>query len=157
MPRICASTCSAGVATSASTSFADAPGKGTSTLAIVTLICGSSSRGVTSTAKSPRRNATSASSGVSCESWKNRAMRPEMPMPRSALQLADPEHPYDHLLIDRIGAAALHLAHEVLLEGDLRVVHPLALARPVQVARRNLRQGDEGDDAVAEVGEADGV
>jgi hypothetical protein len=44
---------------------AEAPGKGTSTSAMVTLICGSSSRGVTSTANRPCRNATSASSGVS--------------------------------------------------------------------------------------------
>ena len=40
------------------------------TFAMVTLICGSSSRGVTTTAKRPSRNATSATSGVSCESWK---------------------------------------------------------------------------------------
>ncbi len=70
MPVICASTCSAGVATRDSTSRDEAPGNGMSTFAIVTLICGSSSRGVTATAKSPSRNATSAMSGVSCESWK---------------------------------------------------------------------------------------
>ena len=52
-PVIWPSTCSAGVATICSTSRTDAPGKGTNTLAIVTLICGSSSRGVTSTAKTP--------------------------------------------------------------------------------------------------------
>jgi hypothetical protein len=39
-------------------------GKGMSTLAKVTLICGSSSRGVTSTANTPINNPTSASSGV---------------------------------------------------------------------------------------------
>ena len=82
MPLICASTCSAGVATSVSTSRAEAPGNGTSTFAMVTLICGSSSRGVTATAKTPSRNATSASSGVSCDAWKKRAMRPEAPMLR---------------------------------------------------------------------------
>ena len=65
-PTICASTCSAGVATICSTSATLAPGKGMSTLAMVTLICGSSSRGVTSTAKTPSKNATSASKGVIC-------------------------------------------------------------------------------------------
>ena len=70
MPSICASTCSAGVETSDSTSRTDAPGNGMNTFAMVTLICGSSSRGVTATAKRPSRNATSAISGVSCESWK---------------------------------------------------------------------------------------
>ena len=69
-PVICASTCSAGVLTRVSTSRADAPGNGTKTFAIVTLICGSSSRGVTATANTPRSAATSAMSGVSCERWK---------------------------------------------------------------------------------------
>jgi uncharacterized protein (DUF2126 family)/transglutaminase-like putative cysteine protease len=41
-------------------------------------------------------------------------------------------------------SALLHLAHEVFLEGDLGQVYPLALGEPVDVARRNLRQGDEG-------------
>ena len=70
MPAICDSTCSAGAATICSTSRAEAPGNGISTLAIVTLICGSSSRGVTSTAKTPSSSATSASSGVICAVWK---------------------------------------------------------------------------------------
>ena len=39
---------------------------------MVTLICGSSSRGVTSTAKAPSSSATSASSGVICAAWKKR-------------------------------------------------------------------------------------
>ena len=42
-----------------------APGNGTKTLANVTSICGSSSRGVTSTAKTPSNRAATASSGVS--------------------------------------------------------------------------------------------
>jgi hypothetical protein len=50
------------------------------TFAMVTLICGSSSRGVTSTANTPSRSATSASSGVICESTNARVMRPDMPM-----------------------------------------------------------------------------
>jgi hypothetical protein len=53
MPAICDSTCSAGVATSDSTSRAEAPGNGMNTLAMVTLICGSSSRGVTMIANRP--------------------------------------------------------------------------------------------------------
>ena len=66
-PAICDSTCSAGPDTICSTSFTDAPGKGISTLAMVTLICGSSSRGVTKTANTPSRKHTSASNGVICE------------------------------------------------------------------------------------------
>ena len=65
MPAICPSTCSAGLATMFCTSVLLAPGKGISTLAMVTLICGSSSRGVTSTAKRPSNKATSANKGVS--------------------------------------------------------------------------------------------
>jgi hypothetical protein len=79
MPEICVSTCSAGPATMCSTSATDAPGNGMITLAIVTLICGSSSRGVTSTAKAPSSSATSASSGVMCACWKKAATRPEKP------------------------------------------------------------------------------
>jgi hypothetical protein len=59
--------------------LAEAPGQATITSAMVTSICGSSSRGVTSVAKTPSRKATSASSGVIRESWKAAAMRPEMP------------------------------------------------------------------------------
>jgi hypothetical protein len=50
------------------------------TSAMVTSICGSSSRGVTSVAKMPISNATSASSGVICELAKRRAIRPETPI-----------------------------------------------------------------------------
>ena len=38
----------------------------------------------------------------------------------------------------------LHLAQEVLLEGDLGQVHPLAFLEPVHVAGRNLGQGYKG-------------
>ena len=79
------STCSAGVVTSDSTSLADAPGNGISTFAMVTLICGSSSRGVTSTANTPSSSAISAISGVICECRKILLMRPEMPMVSSWL------------------------------------------------------------------------
>ena len=58
MPVICDSTCSAGTVTMLCTSSLDAPGNGMITFAIVTLICGSSSFGVTSTANSPSSNAT---------------------------------------------------------------------------------------------------
>ncbi len=67
MPEMRESTCSAGRATRDSTSLADAPGNGMNTFAMVTLICGSSSRGVTSTANKPSRKAMSAISGVICE------------------------------------------------------------------------------------------
>ena len=78
-PVICESTCSAGVATSDSTSFAAAPGKGMMTLAIVTSIWGSSSRGVTRMANRPSRKATRARSGVIWAASKKAAIRPEMP------------------------------------------------------------------------------
>ena len=62
------------------TSFAEAPGKGMNTLAMVTLICGSSSRGVTRMANRPKSAAISAISGVSWDVRKKRAIRPESPM-----------------------------------------------------------------------------
>ena len=64
IPSISESICSAGLLTRRSTSRAVAPGKGMKTLAKVTLICGSSSRGVTSTANTPMSKPTSASRGV---------------------------------------------------------------------------------------------
>ena len=79
VPAICESTCSAGMATICSTSATLAPGNGISTLAMVTLICGSSSRGVTSTANAPSSSAIRASSGVMCARWNMAAMRPETP------------------------------------------------------------------------------
>ena len=60
-------------------------------------------------------------------------------------------------LVSRLAGAVADLAQEVFLEADLRQMHPIAAARPVDVARRNLRQRDEGDAAVAEIGEADRV
>ena len=78
-PSISETICSAGVVTSDSTSRADAPGYGMKTLAKVTLICGSSSRGVTSTANRPSNRPASARSGVISVARKARAMRPEMP------------------------------------------------------------------------------
>src|SRR5690554_5673999 len=78
-PSISASTCSIGTATTFSTSTALAPGNGTNTFANVTSICGSSSRGVISTAKSPSSSPAIARSGVIFESWKRRATRPEKP------------------------------------------------------------------------------
>ena len=60
-------------------------------------------------------------------------------------------------LVDRLGRALLHLADEVLLEGDLRQVYPPAFGEPVDVARRNLRQRDERNAGVAEVGETQRV
>ena len=54
-PEISASTCSIGEATRLSTCSAEAPGKPMKTLAKVTSICGSSSRGVTSTANTAQQ------------------------------------------------------------------------------------------------------
>ena len=85
---ICPKTCSAGVATMRSTSLADAPGKGINTFAMVTLICGSSSRGVTITANTPSNNATNANKGVICALRKNAAMRPEIPIFAGAVSVA---------------------------------------------------------------------
>ncbi len=59
-----------------STSSALAPGSWRKTSTIGTLICGSSSRGVTSTAKAPSRSEATTSSGVSFESRKAAATLP---------------------------------------------------------------------------------
>ena len=80
MPEMRESTCSAGRDTSAWTSLTEAPGNGISTLAMVTLICGSSSRGVTSTANRPSSSAASAISGVSALRWKRAAVRAGSPI-----------------------------------------------------------------------------
>ena len=79
MPFISESTCSAGPATRCSISVGEAPGTGMKTSAKVTLICGSSSRGVTRMAKNPSSSPTRASSGVMAVSWKRAATLPEMP------------------------------------------------------------------------------
>lgn len=68
-----------GEATRFSTCSAEAPGNGTKMFANVTSICGSSSRGVTSTEKMPISSAASASSGVSCFPRKRLASRPLKP------------------------------------------------------------------------------
>jgi hypothetical protein len=81
MPAMRDSTCSAGRATNASTSLAAAPGKGTKTLAMVTLICGSSSRGVINVAPMPSSSAIRAIKGVREFLRKYSAMRPETPKP----------------------------------------------------------------------------
>src|SRR5574340_1210385 len=134
------------------TSFADAPGYGISTFAMVTLICGSSSRGVTSTANDPSSTATSASSGVICECRKYLAIRPEMPIPIfpddkkpasnqdgdlpqllavTLLQFFNAHRLEDGSLIDGLRGAFLHLADEVFFKSNLGKMHPLALRKPV--------------------------
>src|SRR5688572_4182500 len=70
---------SKGFVNCSSTIFADAPGKGNQTSAIGTIICGSSSRGVTRAANRPSNNAPMISSGVSLLVRKRAAMRPESP------------------------------------------------------------------------------
>ncbi|AEP31467.1 hypothetical protein GNIT_3373 [Glaciecola nitratireducens FR1064] len=66
-----------GVVTKLATSFADAPAKGIKTLAMVTSICGSSSRGVTSAAKTPNIKPNSANKAVNCERDAPSAIAPE--------------------------------------------------------------------------------
>ncbi len=79
-PFISERTCSAGVLTRFSTSSALAPGKGMNILANVTLICGSSSRGVTITAKKPSNKPTNANNGVISVKRKVLAILPEIPI-----------------------------------------------------------------------------
>src|SRR6516164_6897054 len=67
------------VVTSASTSAGVAPGKGTKTSTIGTMICGSSSRGVVSTETRPSTTAATTPSGVSGELMAFAASRPAMP------------------------------------------------------------------------------
>src|SRR5688500_9508316 len=68
-----------GLVNCSSTTFAEAPGKGNQTSAIGTIICGSSSRGVTRTANRPSNNAPMINNGVSLLVRKRAAMRPESP------------------------------------------------------------------------------
>src|SRR5690606_6287055 len=70
------------------------------------------------------------------------------------LQLVDAEHLQGQTLVEGLRLAGTDLVKEVLLEADLRRVHPAPRRGPVDVARRNLRLRDEGDAAVAEIGEA---
>src|SRR5690606_792040 len=72
-------------------------------------------------------------------------------------QLADAHDMHRQLLVERLAPALADLAQEVFLEADLGQMDPLPAGRPVDVARRNLRLGDEGHAAVAEIGEADRV
>src|SRR3970282_2484564 len=78
-PSISSSFCSSGVLTSCSTSRALAPTNGTDTFAVVTAICGSSSRGVISTATSPSSRPMIARTGVSGLDWNAAARRPDKP------------------------------------------------------------------------------
>src|SRR5579863_3779811 len=78
-PAISPSTCSMGEDTRLSTCSAEAPGKAMKTLAKVTSICGSSSRGVTRTANIPNSSAARASNGVSWLPRNRRATRPLKP------------------------------------------------------------------------------
>src|SRR5881394_3758216 len=78
-PGISQSSFSIGRVARSSTSLAPNPGMETSTSTIGTLICGSSSRGSTSTAASPNSTEVTITSGVSLESMNVFAMRPAMP------------------------------------------------------------------------------
>ena len=67
-----------GLVTRSSTSRAEAPGISTKTSIMGTMICGSSSRGSLTTAKTPRRIEATTKSGVSLELMKAAASRPAM-------------------------------------------------------------------------------
>jgi len=70
---------SSGVTSWLSTSEGLAPGNGTITSTIGTTICGSSSRGVSDTARTPRRIEARTMTGVSLERRNGRARRPATP------------------------------------------------------------------------------
>src|SRR5512135_2613764 len=145
-PEISASTFSIGVATRLSTCSAEAPGNGTMTFAIVTLICGSSSRGVTSTANRPSNSAVMPSSGVSSLSRNRRAMRPLMPsrsvvmrlgrlarlqprghrVERDALPVCEPGADLD-LLAPGVPEAHLPQRHAAVGRDDVHAAHLAAL------------------------------
>ena len=78
-PGISRSFFSMGTLTRSSTSLTLAPGISTKTSAKGTTICGSSSRGVASTAKNPRSSEAKMTSWVSLESMKACATRPANP------------------------------------------------------------------------------
>src|SRR3989338_7398734 len=139
---------------------------------MVTLICGSSSRGVTSTANNPSSTATNASSGVICECRKCLAMRPEIPMFSRVLvgcamhtvvrethptvsvfqipllQLFNTQSLQYKFFVNRIRSAFFDFADEIFFEGDLGYMHPFSAGEPGHVARRNLRHRYEGDPAI---------
>ena len=73
------------------------------------------------------------------------------------LDFGDVELVEQEALVERLALAAPDLAQEVFFEGDLGVVNPFALRRPVDVARRDLRLRQEGDAGIAEIRETDGV
>src|SRR5262245_25012665 len=81
MPLICETTCSAGTVISWCTSSVEAAGNGMNTFAIVTLICGSSSFGMTNPANTPRSSPKPARSGVRRDVRNVRAIRPDTPSP----------------------------------------------------------------------------
>src|SRR5262252_10274382 len=79
MPLICETTCSAGTVIRWCTSSVEAAGNGMNTFAIVTLICGSSSFGMTNPANTPRSSPKTASNGVRRDVRNVRAIRPDTP------------------------------------------------------------------------------
>src|SRR3990167_8890686 len=73
------------------------------------------------------------------------------------LQALDAEHAEDVFFVDGFGRAVAHLVKEVFLEGDLGQVYPFAGLGPGDIARRNLRQGHEGNTRIAHVGQANRI
>src|SRR5487761_2417242 len=139
MPLISASFCSSGNATRFSTSRTLAPANGTITLATVTSICGSSSRGVMISAVMPSSSPASASRGVICEAWNARAIRPEMPSLTGSVMRGRPfgmlcDQPLhrgsgvgSHLLARRQSCQHLVVLAEAVAQPHLAQHHGIAL------------------------------
>ncbi len=80
-----------------------------------------------------------------------------LPSMRALLERDDAEC-LEHVgLVDRRKRSRAHFAHEIFFKCDLRQVNPLALTRPRNIARRNLRERDERSTRIAEVRQAYGI
>ena len=69
-------------------------------------------------------------------------------------EAGDAERLEQVLFPDRLGIAVFHLAQEIFFERHFQEMHPFAFFHPVEIARRNLGQGDERDAVVPHVGQA---
>ena len=69
-------------------------------------------------------------------------------------ELLRAHHPQREFLPERFHFALLDLAHVVFFKAYLGPVHPFSGARPVGIARWNLRQGHERDAAVTKIRQA---
>src|SRR5690606_14420898 len=117
---------------------------GTITLAMVTSICGSSSRGVTRVAARPSNRPARASTGVSGLAWKARARRPDRPRRGSAIAALSGQVGQGR---QRIGSDALALGQA----GDHLhpVIHLVAQAHLAQADPVVLADHVDGGDLAA--------